>query len=136
MTIPIQPLPPIRTLPPLSHVAPAAGPAGVKPAPGADLVDLFRSKLDAARMAPPDASRVHGPSVLTEAVTREDQAFAQLGGHVERFAVEAPQMSQQELVAATTKIQFEAAQMACKMYGGQMVAQGIKTSVQTLMKNQ
>lgn len=136
MTIPIQPLPPIRTLPPLSHVSPAAAPAGVKPAPSADLVDLFRSKLDAARMAPPDASRVHGPSALTEAVTREDQAFAQLGGHVDRFTVAAPQMSQQELVASTMKIQYEAAQMMCKMYGSQMVAQGIKTSVQTLMKNQ
>ena len=87
-------------------------------------------------MAPPDASRVHGPSALTEAVTRQDQAFAQMGGQIDRFAAEAPYMSQQELVGATTKIQFEAAEMACKMYGGQMVAQGVKSSVQTLMKNQ
>ena len=87
-------------------------------------------------MAPPDASRVHGPSALTDMVTRQDQAFAQMGGQIDRFAAEAPYMSQQELVGATTKIQFEAAEMACKMYGGQMVAQGVKSSVQTLMKNQ
>jgi hypothetical protein len=73
---------------------------------------------------------------MTAAVTRQDQAFAEFGGRIDRFAAEAPFMSQQELVGATTKIQFEAAQMACKMYGGQMVAQGVKTSVQTLMKNQ
>ena len=91
---------------------------------------------DAARMAPPEASRVHGPSLITETVKRQDEAFAQLGGNIDRFAAAAPLMSQQELVAATTKIQFEAAQMVCKMYGGQMVAQGVKTSVQTLMKNQ
>jgi type III secretion inner rod protein HrpB2 len=135
MTIPIQPLPRIATLQPPS--APQA-PASVKPnpQPASELVDLFRSKLEAARMAPPEASRLHGPSLMTETVMRQDEAFAQLGGNIDRFAAAAPLMSQQELVAATTKIQFEAAQMACKMYGGQMVAQGIKTSVQTLMKNQ
>ena len=134
MTMPIPPLPPIATLAPQS-AAPAA-PAAPRAQPAGELVDLFRSKLEAARMAPPDASRVHGPSALTEAVTRQDQAFAQMGGQIDRFAAEAPYMSQQELVGATTKIQFEAAEMACKMYGGQMVAQGVKSSVQTLMKNQ
>jgi type III secretion inner rod protein HrpB2 len=131
MTIPIQPLPPISTLAPQQ-----AAPAAPRAQPSSELVDLFRSKLEAARMAPPDASRVHGPSAITEAVTRQDKAFAQLGGQIDRFAAEAPFMSQQELVGATTKIQFEAAEMACKMYGGQMVAQGVKSSVQTLMKNQ
>lgn len=134
MTMPIPPLPPISTLAPQS-AAPVA-PAAPRAQPAGELVDLFRSKLEAARMAPPDASRVHGPSALTEAVTRQDQAFAQMGGQIDRFAAEAPYMSQQELVGATTKIQFEAAEMACKMYGGQMVAQGVKSSVQTLMKNQ
>jgi type III secretion inner rod protein HrpB2 len=131
MTIPIQPLPPIGTLAPQQ-----ATPAAPRAQPPSELVDLFRSKLEAARMAPPDASRVHGPSAITEAVTRQDQAFAQMSGQVDRFAAEAPFMSQQELVGATTKIQFEAAEMACKIYGGQMVAQGVKSSVQTLMKNQ
>jgi len=134
MTIPIQPLPPIATLAP-QPTAPAAS-AAPRVQPAGELVDLFRSKLEAARMAPPDASRVHGPSAITEVVTRQDQAFAQMGGQINRFAAEAPFMSQQELVGATTKIQFEAAQMACKLYGGQMVAQGVKSSVQTLMKNQ
>jgi type III secretion inner rod protein HrpB2 len=135
MTIPIQPLPPISTLAPPSAPQPAT-PAGPRAQPASELVDLFRSKLDAARLAPPEASRAHGPSAMTEAVTRQDHAFAEFGGRIDRFAAEAPYMSQQELVGATTKIQFEAAQMACKMYGGQMVAQGVKTSVQTLMKNQ
>jgi type III secretion inner rod protein HrpB2 len=134
MTIPIQPLPPIATLAPQPTTP--AGPAAPRVQPSGELVDLFRSKLEAARMAPPDASRVHGPSAITEAVTRQDQAFAQMGGQIDRFAAEAPFMTQQELVGATTKIQFEAAEMACKMYGGQMVAQGVKSSVQTLMKNQ
>ena len=135
MTIPIQPLPPISTLAPPS--APQAiAPAAPSAQPASELVDLFRSKLDAARLAPPEASRAHGPSAMTEAITREDHAFAEFGGRIDRFAAEAPYMSQQELVGASTKIQFEAAQMACKMYGGQMVAQGVKTSVQTLMKNQ
>ena len=134
MTIPIQPLPPIATLRPSAPQATAPVNQDAKPA--SELVDLFRSKLDAARMAPPDASRVHGPSAMTAAITHQDEMFAQLGGHIERFSAEAPFMSQQELVGATAKIQFEAAQMACKMYGGQMVAQGVKTSVQTLMKNQ
>ncbi|WP_198117366.1 hypothetical protein [Massilia rhizosphaerae] len=134
MTIPIQPLPPIATLAPQPTTP--AGPAAPRVQPPGELVDLFRSKLEAARMAPPDASRVHGPSAITEAVTRQDQAFAQMGGQIDRFAAEAPFMTQQELVGATTKIQFEAAEMACKMYGGQMVAQGVKSSVQTLMKNQ
>jgi type III secretion inner rod protein HrpB2 len=134
MTIPIQPLPPIATLAPQPTTP--AGPAAPRVQPPGELVDLFRSKLEAARMAPPDASRVHGPSAITAAVTRQDQAFAQMGGQIDRFAAEAPFMTQQELVGATTKIQFEAAEMACKMYGGQMVAQGVKSSVQTLMKNQ
>jgi len=135
MTMPIPPLPPIATLaqPSAPQSTAAAAP---RAQPAGELVDLFRSKLEAARMAPPDASRIHGPSALTEAVTRQDQAFAQMGGQIDRFAAEAPYMSQQELVGATTKIQFEAAEMACKMYGGQMVAQGVKSSVQTLMKNQ
>jgi len=135
MTMPIPPLPPISTLVPPSAPQSTA-PAAPRVQPASELVDLFRSKLEAARMAPPDASRVHGPSALTDMVTHQDQAFAQMGGQIDRFAAEAPYMSQQELVGATTKIQFEAAEMACKMYGGQMVAQGVKSSVQTLMKNQ
>ena len=135
MTMPIPPLPPISTLVPPSAPQSTA-PAAPRVQPASELVDLFRSKLEAARMAPPDASRVHGPYALTNMVTRQDQAFAQMGGQIDRFAAEAPYMSQQELVGATTKIQFEAAEMACKMYGGQMVAQGVKSSVQTLMKNQ
>ena len=134
MTMPIPPLPPIATLAPQASASVA--PAAPRAQPAGELVDLFRSKLEAARMAPPDASRIHGPSALTDMVTRQDQAFAQMGGQIDRFAAEAPYMSQQELVGATTKIQFEAAEMACKMYGGQMVAQGVKSSVQTLMKNQ
>ena len=54
MTIPIQPLPPISTLAPPS--APQAiAPAGPSAQPSSELVDLFRSKLDAARLAPPEA---------------------------------------------------------------------------------
>ncbi|CAB3725615.1 hypothetical protein [Paraburkholderia rhynchosiae] len=112
------------------------GAAGTMPEPGSELVDLFRSKLDAARLAPPSASHSHGPSALTEVVTQEDHAVATLRGDVDRFAGDAPLMSPQEAAAQSIKVQMQVSEMVGKLYVGEAVAQGTKGSVQTLMKNQ
>jgi len=113
----------------------ASGP-GAPPEPASELVDLFRSKLDAARLSPPSASHTHGPSALSEVVTQEDHAVASLRGEVDRFAGEAPMMTVQEAAAQSIKVQLQVSEMVGKLYVGEAVAQGTKGSVQTLMKNQ
>ncbi|HEX7913012.1 MAG TPA: hypothetical protein VF534_33635 [Paraburkholderia sp.] len=113
----------------------ASGP-GALPEPASSLVDLFRSKLDAARLAPPGVSHMHGPSALSEVVTQQDQAVANLRGEVDRFAGEVPMMTMQEAAAQSIKVQLQVSEMVGKLYVGEAVAQGTKGSVQTLMKNQ
>ncbi|MCR4469762.1 MULTISPECIES: hypothetical protein [unclassified Burkholderia] len=139
----IPPLPPLEATSAVTREEavsrPAAGGAAganTLSEPGSALVDLFRSKLDAARLAPPSASRSHGPSALTEVVTEEDHAVASLRGDVDRFAGEAPLMTPQEAVAQSIKVQMQVSEMVGKLYVGEAVAQGTKGSVQTLMKNQ
>lgn len=143
---PIAPLPPLEPTTAIAHddsvnrpgggqTGAAAG-ADALPQPSSELVDLFRSKLDAARLAPPSASHSHGPSALTEVVTQEDRAVASLRGDVDRFAGEAALMTPQEAAAQSIKVQMQVSEMVGKLYVGEAVAQGTKGSVQTLMKNQ
>ena len=139
----IPPLPPLEATSAVTREEavsrPAAGGAAGANAlsePGPALVDLFRSKLDAARLAPPSASRAQGPSALTEVVTEQDHAVASLRGDVDRFAGEALSMTPQEAVAQSIKVQMQVSEMVGKLYVGEAVAQGTKGSVQTLMKNQ
>jgi len=142
----------IPSIPPLDaatlvNATEAAGPASpagagradgapALPHPPSELVNLFSSKLDAARLGSPTASHVHGPSAISEIVTHEDQAISRLSGEVDRFAGEAPQMSVQEVTAQSVRVQMEMAEMVGKLYVGEALAQGTKSSVQTLVKNQ
>lgn len=127
---------PVPSLPPVDLSVGANPSTGAVPAPSSELVDLFRDKLDAARLAPPDASRSHGPSALTEMVTHEDRAFDELSGRMDRFVHGMQYMSPSEITATTVQLQLELAQMVSKMYAGETVVRGVKSSVQTLMKNQ
>ncbi|WP_081062723.1 hypothetical protein [Burkholderia cepacia] len=138
----IPPLPPLDWVSTLARDQSVSRPetagqtGGVVPEPRSELVDLFRSKLDAANLAPPSAPHGHGPSALTELVTQEDHALADLRGDIDRFAGDAALMSPQEATAQSIKVQMQVSEMVGKLYVGEAVAQGAKGSVQTLMKNQ
>lgn len=144
MTTMIPPLPPLEPAVAVARDETVSRPGqtggamtpGALQEPRSELVDLFRSKLDAARLTSPNTSHSHGPSALTEVVTQEDHALAALRGDVDRFAGEAPLMSPQEAAAQSIKVQMQMSEMVGKLYVGQAVGQGVKGSVQTLMKNQ
>ncbi|WP_429499441.1 hypothetical protein ACQUFY_21240 [Robbsia andropogonis] len=143
MSLTIPPVPPLdatstvsRQEPISSSVPGAPVGSGTAQEPSAQLVDLFRSKLDSARLAPPSMSHTQGPSALSDVVTQQDQAVANLRGEVDKFAGDASTMSMQEAAAQSIKVQLMVSEMVGKLYVGEAVAQGGKSSVQTLMKNQ
>lgn len=132
---------PISPPPPVSFAEPTGGVAGVaqgtfgSQAPGG-LGDRFREALAQARLSPEHGSHVHGPSMVSEAVTAQDEAYAALTDKVNAFSASSGNMSMQEVAAQTLQIQNEITDQMVKIYTGTAVAQGGKSTVQTLMKNQ
>ncbi|WP_118182919.1 hypothetical protein [Paraburkholderia phosphatilytica] len=138
MTSAIAPLPP---LPPLQSVggAEAAGPAAsthfANEAPGG-LGDRFKQALAEARLVPEDGSHMQGPSSISQAITTQDQAFGALTAKIDAFEASSGSMSMQQVTAQSLQIQHEITGQMVKIYTGTAVAQGGKSTVQTLMKNQ
>ncbi|WJF89344.1 hypothetical protein QS306_09435 [Paraburkholderia bonniea] len=158
----LQALPPVSAMPLTQPVQGALAPHGVTLEPGAPgaapeagAIERFRQRLDAARVqgagvapgatdvsAPPSGvlhhsqHHAHGPSAVARIVAEQDHAFHALSGEVEQFSGAAESMTTQQAVAQSMKIQFQVSALTARLYIGQIVAQGSKNSVQTLMKNQ
>lgn len=104
-------------------------------APGG-LGERFREALAQARLVPEQAGRIQGPSTVSQAVAMQDEAFGALTAKIDAFEATSGDMSLQQVQAQSLQIQREITEEMVKIYTGTAVAQGGKSTVQTLMKNQ
>jgi|GEM_PF-6762721 len=138
MTVPISAITPPFALP---NVNSAGGATDATPASFGNhapegLGARFREALEQARMVPEQSGHIQGPSTISQAVTAQDDAFGALTQRIDAFEAQSGNMSIQEVAAQTMAIQHAVTDEMVKIYTGTAVAQGGKSTVQTLMKNQ
>jgi type III secretion inner rod protein HrpB2 len=134
-------IPPLESLRSLAAVDPAgaAGPAAASmqsmQAPNG-LGERFSQALAEARFVPEQGAHVQGPSAVSQAVSAQDAAFDTLTTKIDTFEASSASLSVQQVAAQSLQIQREITSQMVKIYVGTAVAQGGKSTVQTLMKNQ
>lgn len=96
----------------------------------------FRDALEQARLVPEQSGHIQGPSTISQAITSQDEAYGALTKRIDAFEAQSGHMSLQEVAAQTMAIQHAVTDEMVKVYTGTAVAQGGKSTVQTLMKNQ
>ncbi|MGN6084820.1 hypothetical protein [Trinickia sp.] len=138
MTVPISAITPPVSLPNVNSVG---GPNDATPATFGNhapdgLGARFREALEQARLVPEQSGHIQGPSTLSQAVTTQDEAFGALTERINAFEAQSGNLSIQEVAAQTMAIQHAVTDEMVKIYTGTAVAQGGKSTVQTLMKNQ
>jgi len=135
MTSAIAPIAPPPSVLPAEPAGGVAGPAQSAQAPGG-LGDRFREALAQARLTPEEGGRIQGPSTISQAVATQDEAYGALTQKIDAFEASSGSMSLQQVEAQSLQIQHEITDQMVKIYTGTAVAQGGKSTVQTLMKNQ
>lgn len=138
MTVPISAITPPVSLP---SVNAAGGPSDATPATFGNhapegLGARFREALEQARLVPEQSGHIQGPSTISQAITQQDEAFGALTERINAFEAQSGNMSMQQVAAQTMAIQHAVTDEMVKIYTGTAVAQGGKSTVQTLMKNQ
>lgn len=138
MTVPISAITPPVSLPSINA---AGGPADATPASFGNhapegLGARFREALEQARLVPEQSGHIQGPSTISQAITQQDEAFGALTERINAFEAQSGNMSMQQVAAQTMAIQHAVTDEMVKIYTGTAVAQGGKSTVQTLMKNQ
>ncbi|WP_347556985.1 hypothetical protein [Robbsia sp. KACC 23696] len=111
-------------------------PDAIAPA-SADQVDKFKTMLDQATLnaqSNPHAST--GPSAIANVVDSQDAAFNQIGSEMQSFQANATTMDPREFTATMVRMQFQVADAMARIELGVGFAQGGKSAVQNLMKNQ
>ena len=106
------------------------------PAP-AEQADKFKAMLDQATLSA--QSRPHaasGPSAIANVVDSQDAAFNELGAQMQTFQANAPTMDPRAFSAEMVNMQFKVADAMARLELGVGFAQGGKSAVQNLMKNQ
>lgn len=83
-----------------------------------------------------EASPAQRPSAITEIVGAQDDMFNQLQHRVQAFQEAAPTMDQREMTAQMVQLQYHMADAMARLELGVGFAQGGKSAVQNLMKNQ
>lgn len=132
---PIAPPPSVSLADAAGGVSGAAQGAFGAQAPGG-LGERFREALTQARLVPEQGERIQGPSAVSQAVSTQDEAFGALTQKIDAFEASSGDMSLQQVQAQSLQIQREITEEMVKIYTGTAVAQGGKSTVQTLMKNQ
>lgn len=135
MTSAIAPIAPPPSIFPTESTGGVAGAAQGAQAP-AGLGERFREALAQARLTPEQGGRIQGPSTISQAVATQDEAFGALTQKIDAFESSSGNMSLQQVEAQSLQIQREITEQMVKIYTGTAVAQGGKSTVQTLMKNQ
>jgi len=121
-----------------SNLANGANGANAVAAPAsAEQADKFKTMLDQATLSAqsnPHASS--GPSAIANVVDSQDAAFNELGSQMQTFQANAPTMDPRAFSAEMVNMQFKVADAMARLELGVGFAQGGKSAVQNLMKNQ
>lgn len=110
------------------------------PPASAESETRFRQLLDRAasdmQTRGLEASPTQRPSAITELVGAQDDMFSQLQHRVQAFQEAAPSLDQREFTAQMVQLQYQLADSMARIELGVGFAQGGKSAVQNLMKNQ
>ena len=121
-----------------SNLANGANGANAVAAPAsAEQADKFKTMLDQATLSAqsnPHASS--GPSAIANVVDSQDAAFNELGSQMQTLQANAPTMDPRAFSAEMVNMQFKVADAMARLELGVGFAQGGKSAVQNLMKNQ
>lgn len=133
---PAGPLPPY----PVGVAEPGGVAKTAVPPASAESEARFRQLLDRAasdlQTRSLEASPTQRPSAITELVGAQDDMFSQLQQRVQAFQEAAPSLDQREFTAQMVQLQYQLADSMARIELGVGFAQGGKSAVQNLMKNQ
>ncbi|WP_114810512.1 type III secretion protein HrpB2 [Paraburkholderia kururiensis] len=98
--------------------------------------EKFSSMMKNHRMAKPEHADGENTNVVSKLVAAQDAEIQQSVNDVVQFSQQAPQMSMNEIMAATTKMTLEMASTQLDMEAKMGVVDSSKSAIETLMKNQ
>ena len=121
-----------------SGLSNGAAPANTVAAPAsAEQADKFKAMLDQATLnAQTSPHATSGPSAIANVVDSQDAAFNDLNSQMQAFQADAPTMDPRAFSAEMVNMQFKVADAMARIELGVGFAQGGKSAVQNLMKNQ
>lgn len=121
-----------------SGLANGAAPTNTVAAPASpEQADKFKAMLDQATLnAQTRPHAASGPSAIANVVDSQDAAFNDLNSQMQAFQAEAPTMDPRAFSAEMVNMQFKVADAMARIELGVGFAQGGKSAVQNLMKNQ
>jgi type III secretion system HrpB2-like protein len=103
----------------------------------AEQADKFKAMLDQATLnAQTRPHAASGSSAIANVVDSQDAAFNDLNAQMQTFQAEAPTMDPRAFSAEMVNMQFKVADAMARIELGVGFAQGGKSAVQNLMKNQ
>lgn len=100
------------------------------------LGDKFKSLMQHPRMEAPSHGANDGGNVVSKLVASQDAELQRSVNDVVSLSDHAPNMSMQEMTAATMKVTLELASTQLDMEAKMSVVDSSKSSLETLMKNQ
>jgi type III secretion system HrpB2-like protein len=110
--------------------------ANVSPATEEAAAD-FKAMMENVKLSPDrGASARHQDSAVGKIVAQQDAVMGDIGRDIERFQHNASTLSPSEYAAQSVQIQFKMAEIMTTIEMGVGFAQGGKSAVQNLMKNQ
>lgn len=110
---------------------------GVTAPASAEQADKFKAMLDQATLSAQSRPQAaSGPSAIANVVDSQDAAFNELGAQMQTFQANAPTMDPRAFSAEMVNMQFKVADAMARLELGVGFAQGGKSAVQNLMKNQ
>ncbi|MFC6839785.1 type III secretion protein HrpB2 [Xanthomonas theicola] len=127
---------PIAPIAPVAPVAQAGAAAAPPAAPSAASVQQFQALLQQGHRVAPELQLSAHPTAIGRLVSAEDQALHSVFAQADDFAARAPTMDLNELVTAQMQMMDRMTVAMAQLNIGTAVAQGGKSAVQTLFKNQ
>jgi type III secretion inner rod protein HrpB2 len=114
----------------------AAVQPGASDAATQQLGDKFTSMMDKPHMAPPSDGNNGGTSMIAAMAAQQDAQLQQSVNDTVTMMNQAPNMSMQEMTAATMRVTMEIASTQLDMEAKMGIVNSSKSAVETLMKNQ
>ncbi|MFC3655670.1 type III secretion protein HrpB2 [Xanthomonas hyacinthi] len=120
----------------MTAVVPGSGVAPVAATPSAASVQQFQALLQQGHQVAPNLQLGQHPNAIGRLISAEDKAMHGLLAQADDFAARAPTMNMNELVAGQMQMMDRVTTAMVHLSVGTSVAQGGKSAVQTLFKNQ
>ncbi|WIH03912.1 type III secretion protein HrpB2 [Xanthomonas translucens pv. graminis] len=127
---------PIAPISPVAAVTTSSAAAPVQAAPSAASVHKFQALMQQGHRVAPDLQVSQHPTAIGRLVGAEDKAMQSVMDQAEDFAARAPSMDTAQLVAGQIQMMDRMTMAMLQLNVGTAVAQGGKSAVQTLFKNQ